>query len=68
MNAVSKGISLGLYDQKKEQGLEASANGAQPYVELIGRKCDSIFHYPSQLIVNVNQGVSRVISTMPEYH
>ncbi|RXW24679.1 hypothetical protein EST38_g1137 [Candolleomyces aberdarensis] len=38
MNAVSKGITLGLYDKKKEQGLEASTNGAQPYVELIGRR------------------------------
>ena len=60
MNAVSKGISLGLYDKKKEQGLEASTNGAQPYVELIGRRCDSISCCPLLPMTDINQGVSKV--------
>lgn len=39
MNAISKGVSLGLYDEKKKDGVEASRGGSQPYVDLMGRRC-----------------------------
>ncbi|KAF9057638.1 hypothetical protein BJ165DRAFT_1411820 [Panaeolus papilionaceus] len=38
MNAVTKGVSLGLYQKDTERGAEAPKDGAQPYVELIGRR------------------------------
>lgn len=39
MNAISKGVSLGLYDKKRETDLKAAhVNGAQPYVDLLGRR------------------------------
>ena len=39
MNAISKGVSLGLYDKKRETDLKAAhANGSQPYVDLLGRR------------------------------
>ncbi|KAF6762290.1 hypothetical protein DFP72DRAFT_1148717 [Ephemerocybe angulata] len=38
MNALSKGVSLGIYDKNKETGMEASRAGVQPYVELMGRR------------------------------
>jgi len=39
MNAVSKGVSLGIYRADEERGREAAKGGSQPYVDLIGRKC-----------------------------
>jgi hypothetical protein len=38
MNAISKGVSLGIYDKGKGKDMEASRGGAQPYVELMGRR------------------------------
>ena len=38
MNAISKGVSIGLYDAAKQTGVEASRGGAQPYVDLMGRR------------------------------
>ncbi|KAI0034074.1 hypothetical protein K488DRAFT_11188, partial [Vararia minispora EC-137] len=38
MNAITKGVSLGMYKKNSEKGLEASPNGAQPYVQLMGRR------------------------------
>jgi hypothetical protein len=38
MNAVTKGVSLGIYKADEERGREATKDGSQPYVELIGRK------------------------------
>ena len=38
MNAISKGVSLGIYDQRKEKGVEATKGGSQPYVDLMGRR------------------------------
>jgi hypothetical protein len=39
MNAVSKGVSLGIYDKKREADLKAAhGGGAQPYVDLLGRR------------------------------
>ena len=39
MNAISKGVSIGLYDEAKKKGVEASKGGSQPYVDLMGRRC-----------------------------
>jgi hypothetical protein len=38
MNAVAKGVSIGIYQTGKERGMEAMKGGAQPYVELMGRR------------------------------
>lgn len=38
MNAVTKGVSIGIYQAGKERGLEAMQGGSQPYVELMGRR------------------------------
>jgi len=38
MNAVIRGVSLGIYKAGEERGREAMAEGSQPYVELIGRR------------------------------
>lgn len=38
MNAVSKGISLGLIDQKRKKEIETLPDGNQPYVDLMGRR------------------------------
>ncbi|GJE84210.1 hypothetical protein PsYK624_002860 [Phanerochaete sordida] len=38
MNAISKGVSIGLYDAAKQKGVEASRGGSQPYVDLMGRR------------------------------
>jgi len=39
MNAISKGVSLGIYDKKREADLKAvHSAGAQPYVDLLGRR------------------------------
>ncbi|KAI0081739.1 hypothetical protein K474DRAFT_1635035 [Panus rudis PR-1116 ss-1] len=38
MNAISKGVSLGIYDKSKENGVESSKSGTQPYVDLMGRR------------------------------
>lgn len=38
MNAVTKGVSLGIYRDGQQRGADASRTGAQPYVELMGRR------------------------------
>jgi hypothetical protein len=40
MNAVSKGVSLGIYDKKRKAALNIAhaGGGAQPYVDLLGRR------------------------------
>ncbi|KAJ7283566.1 hypothetical protein C8J57DRAFT_1432640 [Mycena rebaudengoi] len=38
LNAISKGVSLGVFEQGKEKGMEASRGGSQPYVEIMGRR------------------------------
>ena len=40
MNAISKGVSLGIYDKKREAALNLAqtGGGAQPYVDLLGRR------------------------------
>ncbi|KAJ7754232.1 hypothetical protein DFH07DRAFT_868610 [Mycena maculata] len=37
LNAVSKGVSMGIYKQGTERGMEASKAGSQPFVDLMGR-------------------------------
>ncbi|KAK0191044.1 hypothetical protein F5146DRAFT_931348 [Armillaria mellea] len=37
MNALSKGVSLGIYKDGKQKGLDAIRGGSQPYAELMGR-------------------------------
>lgn len=38
MNALAKGVSLGIYKDGKQKGIEAARGGTQPYVELMGRR------------------------------
>ncbi|KAF9268051.1 hypothetical protein L218DRAFT_918285 [Marasmius fiardii PR-910] len=38
MNAISKGVSLGIFKAGKEKGLDAARGGTQPYVDFIGRR------------------------------
>jgi hypothetical protein len=38
MNAISKGVSLGIFDEKRNKGIEAQRAGSQPYVDLMGRR------------------------------
>ncbi|KAH9179690.1 hypothetical protein EDB89DRAFT_2110986 [Lactarius sanguifluus] len=39
MNAISKGVSIGVYDKKREANLTTThAGGTQPYVDLLGRR------------------------------
>ena len=44
MNAISKGVSLGIYEPgtQKHKGTDASRTGSQPYVELMGRRSVSV--------------------------
>lgn len=38
MNAVTKGVSLGIYQSGKERGMEAITGGSQSYIEFMGRR------------------------------
>ncbi|KAH9938184.1 uncharacterized protein B0H18DRAFT_1205469 [Fomitopsis serialis] len=38
MNAITKGVSLGIFDKSKGKGVEAAQRGSQPYVDLMGRR------------------------------
>ncbi|KAA1466444.1 hypothetical protein DENSPDRAFT_925863 [Dentipellis sp. KUC8613] len=38
MNAIAKGVSLGIYDEGKGKNLEAQPHGDQPYVDIMGRR------------------------------
>ncbi|TFY56315.1 hypothetical protein EVJ58_g7720 [Rhodofomes roseus] len=38
MNAITKGVSLGIFDKDKGKGVEAAQGGSQPYVDLMGRR------------------------------
>ena len=38
MNAISKGVSLGIFDQSKGKGVEIAKGESQPYVDLMGRR------------------------------
>lgn len=38
MNAITKGVSLGIFDKNKGKGVGAAQGGSQPYVDLMGRR------------------------------
>jgi hypothetical protein len=38
MNAISKGVSLGLFEEDRKKAVEATKGGTQPYVDLMGRR------------------------------
>lgn len=38
MNAISKGVAIGIYDSSKKNGVDASKGGSQPYVDIMGRR------------------------------
>lgn len=38
LNAISKGVSIGVFKEDKGKGMEAQRSGAQPYVDLMGRR------------------------------
>jgi hypothetical protein len=38
MNAITKGVTLGIFKKNRAKGLEVSPAGAQPYVNLMGRR------------------------------
>lgn len=38
MNAISKGVSLGVFEQGKGKGLELAKGESQPYVDFMGRR------------------------------
>lgn len=38
MNAVSKGVSIGVYNPGIGKEAQKSMDGAQPYVDLMGRR------------------------------
>lgn len=53
MNAISKGVSLGIYKDSAERGMEAVKGGSQSYVELMGRRyvkpCICVSSQPTEL-------------------
>lgn len=38
MNAVAKGLSLGIIDQSRKKEIEPISGGQQPYVDLMGKR------------------------------
>lgn len=38
MNAISKGVSLGLFDRSRKKEIESIKDSTQPYVDLLGRR------------------------------
>ncbi|KAJ8587433.1 hypothetical protein M405DRAFT_310780 [Rhizopogon salebrosus TDB-379] len=38
MNAISKGVALGLFDETRKREIEPIKDGTQPYVDLMGRR------------------------------
>ncbi|KAG1752714.1 uncharacterized protein EDB91DRAFT_1234689 [Suillus paluster] len=38
MNAISKGVSLGLFDEARKKEIEITKGSTQPYVDLLGRR------------------------------
>jgi hypothetical protein len=38
MNAISKGVSLGLFDKSRKKEIEPIKHSTQPYVDLLGRR------------------------------
>jgi len=38
MNAVSKGVSIGVIDKSRGQNIELTKDDTQPYIDLMGRR------------------------------
>jgi hypothetical protein len=38
MNATSKGVKLGIFEEGRGKGMEPSQGGGQPYVDFMGRR------------------------------
>lgn len=53
MNAVTKGASLGIFDETRKKGMEASQSGSQPYVDLMGRRSVKC-HFHLRLLQRTN--------------
>ena len=53
MNAISKGVAIGMYDESKKDGVEASKGGSQPYVDLMGRRYGKLAPMWSSLAVHI---------------
>jgi hypothetical protein len=52
MNAISKGVSLGIYEKGQERSMEATMIGAQSYADILGRRyvCLAIMFHRRVLI------------------
>jgi hypothetical protein len=67
MNAISKGVSLGLFDESQKKEIEPIKDGTQPYVDLLGRRyasCRSWFVLLTarHIIMTVPKNVRPLIS------
>lgn len=60
MNAISKGVSLGLFDESQKKEIEPNEDGTQPYVDLLGRR------YASGRSWFVLLTARRIIMTVPK--
>lgn len=38
MNAISKGVSIGIFNESKAKGVELAKGESQPYIDLMGRR------------------------------
>jgi len=48
LNGTSKGVKLGIYEEEKGKGMEATQEGSQPYVDFIGRRIPVLYTQTSQ--------------------
>ena len=39
MNAITKGVSLGIFEKDKADKIELTKEESQPYVDIMGRRC-----------------------------
>ena len=39
MNATSKGVKLGIFEEGRGKGMEPAQASGQPYVDFMGRRC-----------------------------
>ncbi|KAK0206458.1 hypothetical protein DFS33DRAFT_1255799 [Desarmillaria ectypa] len=66
MNALSKGVSLGIYKDGKQKGLDAIKGGSQPYVELMGRRRVPISQtFPSPLYQSQSNQWRALLNSKP---
>ena len=63
MNAISKGVSLGIFEPSKNKGMEATKGGSQPYVDIMGRRLVFLYLISWQLLrarLNFHTPIDRV--------